>query len=296
MFKKLPPAVVTTLNDCFPNLGNQLNDLQEVATEFQKDSTQGNESKFQCLVSGLVVDLMAKGIGREIANNGLFTSVPCAEAEPSTKSESGEHKRSKEPSNISSSLKKKKKYSNGSSSVPKGLIKDKTSKHANETPVDTALVLLKKLYPSKVPNVVNVAARTFKAAMEKLLASKKDIKKYCVNSDGWDLFCACVDREDPLDVYNKFFLEPKVKMTKESFTTWFHEVKASMSEIKKPAEKYAILTIALEKMKEYFTESEEDEASNESEKDTGEDSSDDNEVCDYNCYFLFFFILTKYSI
>jgi hypothetical protein len=78
-------------------------------------------------------------------------------------------------------------------------------------------------------------------------------------------------------------------MSKDSFATWFHEVKASVTEIKKPAEKYAILTIALEKMKEYFPESEEDEASNESEEETAEDDSEENEVCDYNYYILGFF-------
>ena len=82
-------------------------------------------------------------------------------------------------------------------------------------------------------------------------------------------------------------------MSKDSFATWFHEVKASVDEIKKPAEKHALLTIALEKMKEYFSESEEDEASNESEEDTGEDSSDENEVCDYNYYYYYFFGFEK---
>ena len=46
VFKKIPPTVVTTLNDCFPNLGNQLNELQVVAAEFQKESTHANESKY----------------------------------------------------------------------------------------------------------------------------------------------------------------------------------------------------------------------------------------------------------
>ena len=166
-----------TLNECFPNLGNQLNELQAVATEFQKESKLAKQSKFQDLVSGLVVDLMAKGIGREVTNNGLFTSVPCAEAEPSTMSELGVHKRSKEDSNLSRPLKKKAKVLEGSSSVPKVPVKEKTSKDANEKPEDTALGLLKKWYPSWIPNIRNVAARIFTAAMEKLLASKNDLKK-----------------------------------------------------------------------------------------------------------------------
>ena len=102
-----------TLNECFPNLGNQLNELQAVATEFQKESTLANQSRFQDLVSGLLVDLMAKGIGREVTNNGFFTSFPCAEAVTSKKSESGVHKRTQEGLQSPRTLTKKSKSTRG---------------------------------------------------------------------------------------------------------------------------------------------------------------------------------------
>ena len=118
-FKKIPPTVVNTLNDCLPNLGNQLNELQVLAAQFKKENTHATESKYQDFVSGLLVDLMAKGIGREVTNNGFFTSVKCAEAEASTKFESGVHKRRQEGLQSPRTLTKKAKVLEGSSSVSK---------------------------------------------------------------------------------------------------------------------------------------------------------------------------------
>ena len=43
-FKKIPSTVVNTLNDCLPNLGNQLNELQVLAAQFKKENTHATES------------------------------------------------------------------------------------------------------------------------------------------------------------------------------------------------------------------------------------------------------------
>ena len=276
-FKKIPPTVVNTLNDCLPNLGNQLNELQVLAAQFKKENTHATESKYQDFVSGLVVDLMAKGIGREVTNNGFFTSVKCAEAEASTKSESGVHKRRQEGLQSPRTLTKKAKVLEGSSSVSKVSQKRKKSQDANDKPEDSALALLKKMYPIWIPDISKAAARLFTKSMEKYQVLKP-CKKYQVNSHGWDLFCACVAHEDPEVVHTKFFTEPRIKFALPSFTSWFNQVKASVKEIKKPGIRSRIITKAFEKMKDYFPESEEDESSNESENEAEEQFSDDDEV------------------
>ena len=261
-----------TLNASFPNLGNQLNELQEVATEFQKESTLANQSRYQDLVSGLLVDLMAKGIGREVTNNGFFTSVPCAETVTSKKSESGVHKRTEEGLQSPRTLTKKPKVVEGSLSLSKASQKGKKSNVSNEKPECSARDFLKKQYPSMIPDVSKAAARLFTTSIE-TLQSFKFFSRFNVNSDGWDLFCACVDQEDPILVHTTFFTRKRIKFSLEMFTDWFNQVKASVHEIKQPRILNAIQTKALEKMKDYFSESEK-----ESENEAEEQSSDDDEV------------------
>jgi hypothetical protein len=192
VFRRIPDAVVTQLNGCFPNLGSQLSDLLAVATEFQKESTAANEAKFQSYVSGLVQDLLVTGIGRSVVSNGLLTSVPCTETDGSRKPDSVPQKRKLQLSTQTTMeasdgvlsppviLSKKRKTPDKSSS-PSG-VTQKVSKPqaAFVQPEKPALELIKQLYPKMIPNIQKDSAKLFTVAMNDLHALKH-FKKYNIN-------------------------------------------------------------------------------------------------------------------
>jgi hypothetical protein len=300
LFRRIPDAVVTQLNGCFPNLGSQLSDLLALATEFQKESTAVNEAKFQSHVSGLVQDLLVTGIGRSVVSNGLLTSVPCTETEGSSKPESVPQKRKFQHSTQTTM-----EASDGVLSPPVILLKkrktpDKSSSPSGVTqkvsipqavfvqPEKPALELIKQMYPKMIPNIQKDSAKLFSAAINDLHALKH-FKKYKINSAGWDLFLACIDRETPQVVHKTFFQDVRIQCDKEKFATWFTGVKSSVEKITKYSLKSAIRTTALERMLAYFSESEDSEIQVESDLESIENESSDDEVTDKNthCFFLF---------
>jgi hypothetical protein len=299
VFRRIPDAVVTQLNGCFPNLGSQLSDLLAVATEFQKESTAANEAKFQSYVSGLVQDLLVTGIGRSPVSNGLITSVPCIDTERSSKPESGSQKRKfpiptektidASEGVLSPPIKQSKRTKTlVNSSSPSGVTQKVTIPQAAFVqPKKPALELLKQLYPDMIPEIRKKSAEMFTVAMNDLHAYKQ-FKQYTINSKGWDLFLACIDRETPEVVHKTFFQDVRIQCDKEKFATWFHKVKLSVQNIPKFALKSAILARALEKMKDYYSDTEDGGSSVESEIETGEKESLDDEVKENNTDCIFF--------
>jgi len=289
VFRKIPDEVVTKLNGCFPGLGSQLSGVLELATEYQKQSTSANEAKYQSQVTSLVQDLLVKGIGRSVLSNGLLTSVPCAETEGSSKPDSSSQKRKLLQTNSTTveasegDLSRPGKTSKKAKALESSLLssgdKPKVSKPqaAFVPPGNPALELLKRLYPKMIPNIQKHSAKLFTAAMNQLL-EYKTFKKYKINVHGWDLFLACVDQDDPEVVHAKFFEDERIKFDKTNFKTWFGEVKSSVEKITKFSLKSAIRTTALEKMTEYFPESEDDCASEVAELDFVGDELLEDEV------------------
>jgi hypothetical protein len=158
-------------------------------------------------------------------------------------------------------------------------------------PEKPALELLKQLYPDMIPNIRNASAKIFTDAMNDLRALKR-FKKYKINSAGWDLFLACINRETHEDVHKRFFQDLSIKCNKEKFATWFTGVKSSVEKITKYSLKSAIRTRALERMRDYFSESEDSEIPVESELESVENESSDDEVTDKNAHCFFSILLS----
>ena len=303
VFRRIPDAVVTQLNGCFPNLGSQLSDLLALATEFQKESTAANEAKFQSQVSGLVQDLLVTGIGRSVVSNGLLTSVPCTETDGSSKPDSVPQKRKFQHSTQTTM-----EASDGVLSPPVRLLKkrktpDKSSSPSGVTqkvsipqavfvqPENPALELIKKMYPKMIPNIQKDSAKLFTAAINDFHAFKH-FTKYKINSAGWDLFLACIDRENHEVVHRRFLTDCRIKCDKDKFATWFTGVKSSVEKITKFSLRSAIQTKALERMKEYYPVSEDSDIQVESELESVENESSDDEVTDKNTHCFFSILLS----
>jgi len=120
----------------------------------------------------------------------------------------------------------------------------------------------------------------------------KHIKRYKINSGGWDLFFACIDRETHEVVHKRFFQDLAIKCDKQKFATWFNGVKSSVEKITKYSLKSAIKTRALERMRDYFSESEDSEIPVESELESVENESSDDEVTDKNAHCFFSILLS----
>ena len=118
------------------------------------------------------------------------------------------------------------------------------------------------------------------------------VLRKCESNYRWDLFLACINREDHEVVHKRFFQDCGIKCDKDKFATWFTGVKSSVEKITKVSLQSAIRTKALERMKDYYPLSEDSEIQVESELESVENESSDDEVTDKNTHCFFSILLS----